>query len=538
MATPITVVCPHCNNRMRASSEYVGRKGRCPSCKKLVEIRPTGEDSLVSIHPTSAEPSRAAHAGLSSTTIPGWKSGVIGAGVTAAVYLIVYLLLGQTLIGDLLLRRGPMPYFITLVTFWGLAMLAMKYLAVKQQLSYAEMELELIPLETGVEITPDNVDQFLEHIGGLPLAQRWSILGRRIQGALEHFKSRKSVPEVQEYLATQAEIDASGVDSGYTLLRAFIWAVPILGFIGTVMGISAAVSGLDATMGTQAAPAVAQSDSPPVAGEEPASQRLMTGLGQVTAGLATAFDTTLIALVMAILLLFPTESLRRIEYGMLDRIEAFANDSLLRRMSDQRGPISTEELPEVVRDALGSAFTEHQRWLAQWQAQVGELGQRVGADFEAAAIRVREQLSQTEASRLESYESLGRMLDDLFEKADRTMSTWQQAGQESQDQRREFLGAVAQLQQALAENAKLCSAVAQEQSRMWKLYSDTSLGSSMLGLAEQVAKLADKLDGSAPSRKMPEDSKELDVIEPSVDSPPSPPPRQSGLFGRVWRKGR
>ena len=68
--------------------------------------------------------------------------------------------------------------------------------------------------------------------------QRESILGRHIQGALGRTRSRNSVPEVQEYLATQAEIDASSVDAGYTLLRAFIWAVPILGFIGTVMGIS------------------------------------------------------------------------------------------------------------------------------------------------------------------------------------------------------------------------------------------------------------------------------------------------------------
>lgn len=43
MATSITVVCPECNNRMRASSDYIGRKGRCPSCKALVEIVATGD---------------------------------------------------------------------------------------------------------------------------------------------------------------------------------------------------------------------------------------------------------------------------------------------------------------------------------------------------------------------------------------------------------------------------------------------------------------------------------------------------------------
>ena len=559
MATAITVVCPYCNNRMRASSEYLGRKGRCPACKKLVEIRVTGEESLVSIQPTAAaELGRPARARLGSTTVPGWKSGVIGAGVTGAVYLVIFLLLRGTPIGELFLDRGPMPYFITLVTCWGLAMLVMKYLAVKKQLSYAELELELIPLEIGVEITPENVDQFLEHLGGLPLVQRWSILGRRIQGALEHFKSRKSVPEVQDYLATQAEIDASGVDSGYTLLRAFIWAVPILGFIGTVMGISTAVSGLDKTIGRPDAAAVAQADDPAAqpadVPEETASESLMSGLGTVTAGLATAFDTTLIALVMAILLLFPTDSLRRIEYGMLDRIEAFANESLLRRMSDDRGPVSAEELPEVVRDALDSAFREHQRWLAQWQAQVGELGQLVGADFESAINRVQENVSQAEAGRLEKYQSLGLMLEDVFEKAERSMATWQESGHDSEAKSREFLSAVSQLQETLAENARLCNEISQEQSRMWKLYSDGSLGNTMMGLAEQIGKLADKLDGSGVSRRKPrapapvadeppatlrkEAPEMLDVIEPTVDPPPSPPTQRSGLFGRFWGKRR
>ena len=67
MATAITVVCPYCSNRMRASSEHIGRKGRCPACKRLVEIRAAGEESLVSIHPTVAtEPGRAAYARLGS----------------------------------------------------------------------------------------------------------------------------------------------------------------------------------------------------------------------------------------------------------------------------------------------------------------------------------------------------------------------------------------------------------------------------------------------------------------------------------------
>jgi len=364
MATTITVVCPHCTNQMRASSDHIGQRGRCPSCKQLVTITQDDSGPSGAIVPANARKKSSTR----TTDVPGWLAGLIGVAATLLVYLTVFLPLSGYKFGQLFVARGVIPYVAVLVTFWGLATLALKLFAVRRQKSYAELELEFIPLEIGVQITASNVDQFLDHLGKCPPLQRGSILGRRISGALEHFKSRNNVPEVQEYLATQAEIDGSDVDSGYTLLRVFIWMVPILGFIGTVMGISDAVSGLSTTLG---------------AGDD-----IMTGLGQVTTGLSTAFDTTLVALVLAILLLVPTETLRKSEYRMLDRIESFCGESLLRRMSDERIAAGADDLPDVVKFALEGAFQEHQRWLAQWQNQVGQLGQVIGADFERAVTQV------------------------------------------------------------------------------------------------------------------------------------------------------
>lgn len=60
----------------------------------------------------------------------------------------------------------------------------------------------------------------------------------------------------------------------------------------------------------------------------------------VTQGLATAFDTTFVGLVFVALLLLPTEALKRLEYGMLDRIESFTNDVLLRRLADAEDKIA------------------------------------------------------------------------------------------------------------------------------------------------------------------------------------------------------
>ena len=220
MATTITVVCPQCDNRMRASSDYIGRKGRCPSCKALVDIRvPHGDSSLATTYAVPG--TRQDHTRHNPTEVANWKACL--GGVVATLILYAGLMpFHATYVGQLFIHRGTIPYLVVLITCWGISLLVLKFFAVKRQQGFAELELELIPLEIGLQITPTNVDQFLAHLGKASPAQRFSILGKRIHGALDHFRSRHSVPEVQDYLAAQAELDASSVDAGYTLLRSFI----------------------------------------------------------------------------------------------------------------------------------------------------------------------------------------------------------------------------------------------------------------------------------------------------------------------------
>lgn len=443
MSARIIVVCPKCQNQMVASSDHIGREGRCQVCRSLVVIKPAAEQaSLTSLHPES-------EANKTSTDSRAWSStdpspllaGVYGAAATAILYGGILLPLKSYAFTKLFLGAGLIPYVTTLVTAWGLAILTLKYMAVKTQRSYAELELELIPLKIGVEITPDNVDQFLQHLDRSPLPQRFSILGRRIYGALDHFRSRNSVPEVQQYLTTQAEIDASQVDAGYTLLRAFIWAVPILGFIGTVVGISAAVGALEVSLGGGESSASGAGDA------------LMAGMEQVVAGLSTAFDTTLIALCMAIVLLFPTEALRKSEYRMLDRIQEFANESLLRRLTDAD---AEDDLPEVVRDALEGAFQEHQKWLAEWQVRVSELGRVIGGDFAKIAVDVQGRLSDSETSRIGRMRELNQVLDEIFERTGEASLVLARSNETMNTEMKKVLEVGQQLQQALLDNIRQC----------------------------------------------------------------------------------
>lgn len=535
MAATITVVCPSCRNEMRASSDHIGKRGRCPSCKALVEIAPSEADSDRRVTSATHRSADAGRRSSDTTDVKSWLAGLIAIATTAVLYLAVFLPTRGMFLGQLFMDRGPIPYIITLFSCWGAALLILKYVAVRKQRGFADLELEFIPLEIGLQVAPENVDQFIDHISDLPDDERQSILGHRIQGALEHFKHRNSVPEVQDYLSSQAELDASGVDSGYTLLRAFIWAIPILGFIGTVMGISEAVTGLKQAMPSgdstvQNAPADNGADDGAAANaaDESIGQKMMQAMGQVTSGLSTAFDTTLLALVMAVLLLFPTESLRKSEYRMLDRIEEFTNESLLRRMSETKKLAG--EAPQIVRDALQSAFQEHQRWLAQWQAQVQELGQVIGGEFENAVVNVQDQLVEFQQKQMEEVRGTAEMVRNAFEKFGETATTWESNTEASRRNLEQSLEVSAKLQEAVEANGKLLSQV-----------TDAHAPAAGNGLRDEIKAEFQNLKAElrqtgtpSPTVVATSDSTEIpQVLSPAEPSEvePEPPKKRGGLFG-------
>ena len=86
----------------------------------------------------------------------------------------------------------------------------------------------------------------------------------------------------------------------YTVPRYINWAIPILGFIGTVLGISLAADGIQNIIGSRSGLA-----------------DLSTELGQAIAPLGIAFDTTLIALSLSVSLMLLQTALQRWEDDIL-----------------------------------------------------------------------------------------------------------------------------------------------------------------------------------------------------------------------------
>src|SRR5262245_8204708 len=126
---------------------------------------------------------------------------------------------------------------------------------------------QVLPPWSGETTPASQVAELRQHLNNLPGRVQSSLLGRRIGGVLDFVESRGSATELDDHLRSLADNDANAQDASFSLLRLIIWAIPILGFLGTVVGITGAIVGVT-------------------------PETLEQSLSGVTRGLSTAFDAT------------------------------------------------------------------------------------------------------------------------------------------------------------------------------------------------------------------------------------------------------
>lgn len=358
------ISCPHCG-RPNPKQPSPGALVDCAHCdRSFAQPRPPARTGAAATR-SGADPILAR-----SPADVGMR--VTGAGalvLTVFFYLVVVEPLSGSYFGDLFGSRGWVPYVITWLSFWAALLLAVKaWLLATQRRA---LGLDLLPDTIDARITPGNAAVFQDHLreiaarelprtglpvaGGIALAASRSFLVERIDRALERFRMRGDSQDVVDQLAGQSQLDAQAVESSYTMIRVFIWAIPLLGFIGTVVGISAAVAGFSDS--------VAQAVDLEV---------MKQSIGTVTTGLGVAFDTTLLALVMSILIMFPTSSLQKAEEDFLIRVDAYCDEHLGRRLQD-----AARQAASAVAAGTNEALQEQ---IAKLARTIEALGAKLGAD--------------------------------------------------------------------------------------------------------------------------------------------------------------
>ena len=454
MAKFFKLTCPKCDKSLKVPQDLAGKSRACPYCRATVRIpdapapppvEPESFDFDTSVAdpvadvsakqskkpkkprstPKKKKPSWYSAGGgdSASSDVSLFLSGVIGA-VLAMIWLMIVFPLRSYQFGQLFWDRGWVPFATTFLMFWSVAILLMKWLNLKQQKE--SMLLDVLPTEVSDEITIESLDGFVDHINELPGITAESFLINRVLRGIEHFRVRKSAAETVTMMESQSAIDANNVAGSYAILKVFIWALPIFGFIGTVIGVSAAVASLASSL------------------DNASDMTAMKGaLNAVFGGLGTAFDTTLLALIMSMFVKIPTSALQKSEEDLITAVDEYCNENLLRRLNDGReggaergaggGGGDAKVFREAVEAAMGTHHAELENWLSRLDAIGGKLTDQVSEGWDKINARMQKQqlahAKSLQEQQLDQQAQLQAQLDQMANEAGRI---------------RESLGAVAE----------------------------------------------------------------------------------------------
>lgn len=255
------------------------------------------------------------------TSVSTWLSGVMASFLTATV--LVPLSFVDTPINSILFDRGVIPYFLVFCFFWSASILFLKWQKLKTQKRV--LRFDLIPPNPNFVVSSDTSEWLMERMSYFTDEPERFLLFRRIRTALISLQNLGRIYDLGEVLRSQSEADEASLETTYALLKGFLWGIPVFGFIGTVLGLSQAIGSFgDVLSSAKEVQAIASS------------------LKSVTAGLSTAFDTTLLALLFAITLHFATTYLRKQEEEFLDSCTDYCQQNIVDRVKI----VHVEELDE------------------------------------------------------------------------------------------------------------------------------------------------------------------------------------------------
>ena len=188
--------------------------------------------------------------------------------------------------------------------FWALSILA--YKAVTAYREQRLLDLDLVPVLEGTRILPEDTHEISRRVQALPAGAQRLLLPRALITALHRFNRTRNIQDVSSAMRGVCQAEADRLESELSMIRYITWAIPSVGFIGTVRGIGDALG--------QAHKAVAGD---------------ITG---VTQSLGVAFNSTFIALLISIVLVFIVHQLQLLQERLVLDTENYCNERLIQHL--------------------------------------------------------------------------------------------------------------------------------------------------------------------------------------------------------------
>lgn len=250
---------------------------------------------------------------------------------------------------------------------------------------------ELLPAWNGQAMPASESAALRTHLARQPHAVQATWLGRRVAAVLDFVHSRGSANELDDQLRALADNDVMTQDASFSLLRLIIWAIPILGFLGTVVGITGAIVGVT-------------------------PETLEQSLSGVTGGLATAFDATALALSLAMMLMFFSFLIERFEQNILQQVDAYVDAELAHRF-ERAGPESSPIIEALRLNGQNLVRTTEQlveKQAAIWAQSMEQLSRRWTEAAPQQFEQMRQALEQSLSATLTKHSQLLRQSEEQF----------------------------------------------------------------------------------------------------------------------------
>jgi len=191
-----------------------------------------------------------------------------------------------------------------ILMFWALAIMGYKGVQIVNERRL--LDVDLVPVVEGMRILPEDAREFARQVQALPEESQQMLLPRTLPSALRRFSSTSSIQDVATSTHTICESEAERLESELSMVRYISWAIPSIGFIGTVRGIGEALAQADKAV---------QGD---IAG--------------VTQSLGIAFNSTFIALLISIFLMFLVHQLQLLQERYVFDSENYCDVKLIRHL--------------------------------------------------------------------------------------------------------------------------------------------------------------------------------------------------------------
>ncbi len=191
-----------------------------------------------------------------------------------------------------------------ILMFWAFAIMAYKGLATHRDRRLLEQDLVL--LSDGIRVLPEDTLELSRKIQELPHQLQRSLLPRALMTALQRFATTRNIQDVATAARDVCNSEAERLESELSIIRYIAWAIPSIGFIGTVRGIGDALS--------------------------KAHQAVEGDITGVTESLGVAFNSTFIALVISIIVMFFVHQLQLTQERLVLETETYCDQRLIRHL--------------------------------------------------------------------------------------------------------------------------------------------------------------------------------------------------------------